>query len=68
MAEGLAPQEVGKEIAEHSKHEGRGNGHERHDRIISIAEAILLSIVALMAAWSSYAVRGTRSSGSAVCC
>ena len=27
----------------------------RHDRIVSIAEAVLLSIVALMAAWSGYA-------------
>jgi hypothetical protein len=55
MPEGLSPQEVGKEIAEHSKDKGEGDAHERHDRIVSIAEAVLLSIVALMAAWSGYA-------------
>ncbi len=54
MPEGLSAQEVGKEIGEHSKHVGRENA-QRHDRLVSIAEAVLLSIVALMAAWSGYA-------------
>src|SRR4051812_4625666 len=54
MPEGMSPQEVGKEIAEHAKSGGHER-HERRDRLVSIAEAVLLSIVALMAAWSGYA-------------
>jgi len=55
MAEGLGPDAVGKEIAEHTKH---SRGHEEatgHDRIITIVEAALLAVVALMAAWSGFA-------------
>jgi hypothetical protein len=55
MPEGLSPQEVGKEIAEHAEHRGDGEAHERWDRLVSIAEALLLSLVALTAAWSGYA-------------
>ena len=51
MSEGLAATEVGKEIAEHARHQA----HERRDRALSIAEAVLLSIVALLAAWSGFA-------------
>ena len=51
MPEGLSPQEVGKEIAEHAKHSVDG----RRGHLVSIAEAVLLSIVALLAAWSGYA-------------
>jgi hypothetical protein len=54
MPEGLSADEVGKEIAEHAPH-GDGDAHERRDRIVSIAEAVLLSVVAIMAAWSGYA-------------
>ncbi len=54
MPEGMSAQEVGKEIAGHAKHSG-GGPHERRDRLVSVAEAVLLSIVALMAAWSGYA-------------
>lgn len=54
MPEGMAPEEVGKEIAHHAEHSGREE-RDRHDRILSIAEAVLLSVVALMAAWSGYA-------------
>ncbi|HKH13885.1 MAG TPA: hypothetical protein VKA47_04430 [Solirubrobacterales bacterium] len=54
MPEGMSAQEVGSEIAGHAKHTG-GDMHERRDRLVSIAEAVLLSIVALMAAWSGYA-------------
>jgi len=54
MPEGMSPQEVGKEIAHHAKH-GGGDKRARRDRVVSIAEAVLLSIVALMAAWSGYA-------------
>ena len=55
MPEGLAAADVGKELGRHAKSDDDGGGHERRDRGISIAEAILLSVVALMAAWSGYA-------------
>jgi hypothetical protein len=54
VAEGLSPTEVGKEIGEHAAHSaGHAEGH-RHDRLITIAEAVLLSIVTITAAWSGY--------------
>jgi hypothetical protein len=53
MPEGLSPTEVGKEIAEHGRH--REGEHARRDRLITIAEAVLLSVVTLLAAWSGYA-------------
>ncbi len=52
MPEGLSAAEVGKEIAEHRKHNGV-DGPEH--RLVSIVEAILLAVVALLAAWSGYA-------------
>jgi hypothetical protein len=55
MPEGLSADEVGKEIAGHAKHTGRGDSQSRRDRWLSITEALLLSIVAVMAAWSGYA-------------
>ncbi|HSD24773.1 MAG TPA: hypothetical protein VLB79_10650 [Solirubrobacterales bacterium] len=55
MPEGLSTQEVGKEISEHASIGRRGQARERHLRTISILEAILLSLVALTAAWSGYA-------------
>src|SRR5438876_10348300 len=55
MPEGLSPQEVGKEIGDHAKPDGRDDAHVGRDRLVSIAEAVLLSIVALTAAWSGYA-------------
>ena len=56
VPEGMSAEEVGKEIAHHAaEHGGGGEEHDRHDRILSIAEAVLLSIVALIAAWSGYA-------------
>jgi hypothetical protein len=62
MPEGLSAAEVGKEIAEHREHaehqqhaEPAGKPHHtRRERAISIVEAVLLSVVALMAAWSGY--------------
>jgi hypothetical protein len=54
MPEGMSADEVGKEIAHHAEHSDREE-RDRHDRVLSIAEAVLLSIVALMAAWSGYA-------------
>ena len=52
MPEGLSASEVGKEIGGHAKH---ASVHEQRDRLISITEAVLLSVVALLAAWSGYA-------------
>jgi hypothetical protein len=51
----LEPAEVGKEIAGHAKHRDQAGPHERRDRLVSIAEAVLLSLVAVTAAWSGYA-------------
>jgi hypothetical protein len=57
MPEGLSPSEVGKEIGEHAKHAEHqaAESLHRHSRSLSIAEAVLLSVVALTAAWSGYA-------------
>jgi hypothetical protein len=53
MPEGLSASEVGKKLGEHAKHQ---EPHaERRDRALEIVEAVLLSIVALLAAWSGYA-------------
>ena len=52
MSEGLSAPEVGKEIVEHAKHVQHGS--VARARVLSIAEAFLLSIVALLAAWSGY--------------
>ena len=61
MPEGFSATEVGKEIGEHAhKH-----GHvQRHERLISIVEAVLLSVVTITAAWSGYSAAkwGTESS------
>ena len=64
MPEGLSPGEVGKEIAEHRKHTAAHTEHDRHDRWLSIVEALLLSLVAVLAAYSGYAAAkwGTESS------
>ena len=71
MPEGLSPSEVGKEIAEHREHtKGEAepkDGRDKHadrDRLISITEAIMLSLVAVLAAWSGYSAAkwGTKSS------
>ena len=72
MPEGLSPGEVGKEIAEHHKKEaekaeeadGSAAEPKRHDRLITIVEAVLLAVVAVLAAWSGFAAAkwGTESS------
>jgi hypothetical protein len=54
VSEGLSAAEVGKEISEHGKHAEHAS-RDSHDRILSIAEALLLSVVALLAAYSGYA-------------
>ena len=51
---GLSPSEVGKEIAEHHHHHDPDEATGR-DRVITIVEAILLAVVAVLAAWSGYA-------------
>lgn len=58
MPEGLSAAEVGKEIAEHNKHAEHGEEEEhlnRQERWLSIVEAVLLSAVALLAAYSGFA-------------
>ena len=55
MPEGLSPQEVGKEIVGHAEEGERKDANEERDRVVSILEAVLLAIVALLAAWSGYA-------------
>ncbi len=64
MPEGLSAVEVGKEIEQHAKHAPAHAVGNRGDRIVSIGEALLLSIVTLVAAWSGYSAAkwGTESS------
>jgi hypothetical protein len=67
VPEGLSPSEVGKEIAEHrARAAEKGPTAERtgHDRLITIVEAALLAVVAVLAAWSGFAAAkwGTESS------
>jgi hypothetical protein len=70
MPEGLSASEVGKEISEHREHathakdEHATAGDDRRHEWVSIGEAVLLSIVALLAAWSGYSAAkwGTHSS------
>ena len=61
MSEGLSATDVGKEIGQHAKHAGGQGGK---DRALSIGEAVLLSIVTIVAAWSGYSAAkwGTESS------
>jgi hypothetical protein len=63
VAEGLSAAEVGKEIGEHGKHASH-TAADRHDRLLSVVEALLLSLVAVLAAYSGYAAAkwGTESS------
>jgi hypothetical protein len=77
VPEGLSPSEVGKEIAEHHKQSaekaaGKKEGQEGgsaaeirgRDRVITVIEAVLLAVVAVLAAWSGFAAAkwGTESS------
>jgi hypothetical protein len=61
MPEGFSATEVGKEIGEHAHEHGLVH---RHERLISIVEALLLSVVTITAAWSGYSAAkwGTESS------
>jgi hypothetical protein len=67
VPEGLSATEVGKEIAERAKHSaesGEPGDGPRQGRLIPIAEAVLLSIVTITAAWSGFSAAkwGTESS------
>ncbi len=55
QAGGTVATRVGKEIAEHAKRGGHDNAGSAGTGCSSITEAGLLSIVALLAAWSGYA-------------
>src|ERR1700742_3349614 len=65
MPEGLSSSEVAGEISRHRKHaeahalehagpEGE-EGERGHDRVLSIVEAVMLAIVALLAAYTGFA-------------
>ena len=62
MPEGLDPIETGKKLHEHGEEHGEqdsgnddhGGPDGSHSRIIQIAEAVLLSIVTITAAWAGY--------------
>jgi hypothetical protein len=70
MPEGVSAAEVGQEIAEHHEraehaaHAEPAATHHSRTELISIVEAVILSIVALLAAWSGYSAAkwGTHSS------
>jgi hypothetical protein len=55
VAEGLSASEVGKEIGSHGTQGGQTSSPDRRDRLLSITEALLLSLVAVLAAYSGYA-------------
>jgi hypothetical protein len=55
MAEGLSGTEVGKKIGEHKGHAEHGAAESKRDRAVSLTEAVLLSLVAVLAAFSGYA-------------
>ena len=69
MPEGLSPSEVGKEIAEHrhkveekekekekeKEREGAAAEVKGRERWLTITEAVLLAVVAILAAWSGFA-------------
>jgi hypothetical protein len=53
MPEGLSASEVGKEISGHREHARRSA--DRRDRWITVLEAVILSLVAVLAAYSGFA-------------
>jgi hypothetical protein len=56
VPEGLSPSEVSKEIIEHTERARPSPEQEsRYDRVLSITEALILSLVAVLAAYSGYA-------------
>jgi hypothetical protein len=63
VGEGLSPVEVGKELGEHAKHAAAHVG-DHGGTLLPISEAVVLSIVAIVAAWSGFSAAkwGTHSS------
>ena len=65
MAEGLTSTEVASEISRHKTHSAghshdaeesdSGDGERSHDRTLSVIEAVMLAVVALLAAYTGYA-------------
>jgi hypothetical protein len=51
---GLSAAEVGKELEQHRAHTTEHEELSRRDRIITIIEASILAVVALLAAWSGF--------------
>jgi hypothetical protein len=68
VPEGLSASEVGKEIAEHRQHGEANDGEAAHGKgsgdWLSISEAIILSVVAVLAAWSGYSAAKWGTEGS----
>ena len=64
MPEGLSQAEIGTAIAEHAERVAKQDDEDRLDRWLSIIEAALLSVVAVLAAYSGFAAAkwGTESS------
>jgi hypothetical protein len=64
MPEGLSAAEVGKEIAEHKAHAEAHGADDGQSSWLSVIEAVLLSLVAVLAAYSGFAAAkwGTESS------
>ena len=64
MPEGLSAAEVGKEIAEHKAHADAHGTEDGQSNWLSVIEAVLLSLVAVLAAYSGFAAAkwGTESS------
>src|SRR3954454_20986670 len=54
MAERLSTSEVRTKISEHREH-AHTSGNQGRDRAITLVEAALLAVVALLAAWSGFA-------------
>jgi hypothetical protein len=54
VPEALSATEVGSKISEHAEHEAEHGGGTRNDKRISIVEAVILSIVTIVAAWAGY--------------
>ncbi len=65
MAEGLSAGDVASEISRHQTHSAEheevgeetvaGDGKRRHDQILSVVEAVMLAIVAVLAAYTGFA-------------
>jgi hypothetical protein len=50
LSEGISATEIGREIGKHADE----HRHAHRDRVVTIVEAIVLSVVTLLAAWSGY--------------